>query len=110
MQEDGKKSVDEKPKKRFSIVGLLSVITTVTICIMLVSTAVTAYAEGIEAKDKKKDFDSMINSLQRDFDRETKQAISNLDPDYRRAVRERERGILAPGEELLPIYDESDNE
>lgn len=110
MREDGKKSFDEKPGKRLSIVGLLIVIATSAICFMLVSTAFTAYAEGIEAKDKKKDFASMINNLQRDFDRETKQAISNLDPDYRRAVRERERGVLAPGEELLPIYDEGDNE
>ena len=110
MQEDRKTSIEEMPKKRLSIVGLLTLVATVAICIMLVSTAVTAYAEGLEAKDKKKDFNSMINSLQRDFDRETKQAISNLDPDYRRAVRERERGILAPGEELLPIYDEGDNE
>ena len=110
MPEDRKTSFDEKPEKRLSIVGLLSVIATSAICFILISTAFTAYTEGIEAKDKEKDYDSMINTLQRDFDRETKQAISNLDPGYRRAVRERERGILAPGEELLPVYDEGDNE
>ena len=86
--------------------GMLVFLIAAILSIALIGSAVRVYAEGVTAEERKGEYNSTINSLRLKLDRETKQAINNLDPDYRRAVKERDRSILAPGEELLPIYDD----
>jgi hypothetical protein len=100
-------SEPDKEKKGFPGCGGFAVyLIAAILAITLISGAISAYADGIDAGERKGEYDSTIDSLKVKLDRETKEAINNLDPDYRRAVAERDRGVLAPGEELLPVYDD----
>ncbi len=104
--EDRDSNSEKEPRKFPGCSGMLVYLIAAILCIVLISSAVRVYAEGIAAEERKGEYNSTINSLRLKLDRETKQAINNLDPDYRRAVKERDRSVLAAGEELLPIYDD----
>lgn len=104
--EDRDSNSEKEPRKFPGWSSMLVYLIAAILGIVLISSAVRVYAEGIDADERKGEYNSTINSLRMKLDRETKQAINNLDPDYRRAVRERDRSVLSPGEELLPIYDD----
>jgi hypothetical protein len=88
--------------------GALFMAATVVLGFVLINSAYLAYAEGLRASSEHEKLNPEIEAWEMKVERETKRAINNLDPDYRRAVFERNRGMLSPGEELLPIYDDGD--
>ncbi len=106
MSEGRKITGDERREKNQKLTGTVMVIITMVIAFSLISSTYQAYAEGLKAVSEKERLDPRIEAMEMRLQRETSLAIQRLDPDYRRAVYERDRGILSPGEELLPIYDD----
>ena len=107
-EEDG---TDREQQSRLQrIGGTLAILATVVFGFILINSAYLAYADSLRAKGEKEKMDIRIEAMETRLEDETDRAISNLDPDYRRAVYERERGLMASGEELLPIYDEENEE
>ena len=104
MTESPEEPIQEHPGRFQKLSGTALIVITLVVAFTLVNSAYRAYAEGLRAIGEREKLDPRIEAMEMRLERETSRAINRLDPDYRRAEYERDRGILAPGEELLPIY------
>jgi hypothetical protein len=99
----------DAPMKRPRLSGVLIYAVTAVLGLMLLQSGLRACGVWAWANGEKQKIEPKIEAMEMRLERESSRAINNLDPEYRRAVYERERGILAPGEELLPIYGDADS-